>query len=150
VSSQGWPGGFGGESGNVVVGLVELCDGLRSNKLFGCDVEGVGVTLDRLKQPRRCVIELAPQCASRDRHLVAGKDLLQSLGRGGWGNHLRSDEGAPVAVADDLNVEVVGLPSAGEHRVQLLPGLSPSHQAVRGVGGDALSTVNGGGVTESG
>ena len=30
-----------------------------------------------------------------------------------------------VAVADDLEVEVVGAPAAGEHRVQLLPGLLP-------------------------
>jgi hypothetical protein len=46
VGSQGWPGGFGGESGDVLVGLVELCDGLGSDKLFGCDVEAVGVALD--------------------------------------------------------------------------------------------------------
>ena len=30
-----------------------------------------------------------------------------------------------VAVADDLEVEVVGVPAAGEHGVQLLPGLLP-------------------------
>jgi hypothetical protein len=41
VGSQGWPGGFGGESGDVVVGLVELCDGLGPDDLFGCDVEAV-------------------------------------------------------------------------------------------------------------
>jgi hypothetical protein len=28
VGSEGWPGGFGGEAGDVLVGLVELCDGL--------------------------------------------------------------------------------------------------------------------------
>jgi hypothetical protein len=32
VAPQGWPGGFGGESGDVVVGLVELCDGLGSEE----------------------------------------------------------------------------------------------------------------------
>jgi hypothetical protein len=31
-----------------------------------------------------------------------------------------SNEGVRVAVADDLQVEVVGDPSAGEHRVELL------------------------------
>ena len=55
-----------------------------------------------------------------------------------------------VAVADDLEVEVVGVPAAGEHRVQLLPGLLPGDQAVHGVGGDALGGVDGGGVAESG
>ena len=30
-----------------------------------------------------------------------------------------------VAVADHLEVEVVGVPAAGEHRVQLLAGLLP-------------------------
>ena len=55
-----------------------------------------------------------------------------------------------VAVADDLEVEVVGVPAAGEHGVQLLPGLLPGHQAVHGVGGDALGGVDGGGVAESG
>ena len=55
-----------------------------------------------------------------------------------------------VAVADDLEVEVVGVPAAGEHGVQLLSGLQPGQQAVHGVGGDALGAVDGGGVTESG
>ena len=32
-----------------------------------------------------------------------------------------SDEGVVVAVADDLEVEVVGVPAAREHGVQLLP-----------------------------
>jgi hypothetical protein len=51
---RGGPGGFIGESGDVlvgVVGVVELCDGLWSEELFGCDVEAVGVALDRLEEP---------------------------------------------------------------------------------------------------
>jgi hypothetical protein len=59
AGSQGWPGRFGGESGEVLVGLVELCDGLGSDKLFGCDVEAVGVALDRPEEPGRWVVELA-------------------------------------------------------------------------------------------
>ena len=55
-----------------------------------------------------------------------------------------------VAVADHLEVEVVGVPAAGEHRVQLLPRLLPGQQAVHGVGGDALGAVDGGGVAEAG
>jgi hypothetical protein len=49
VGSQGWPSSLVGESWDVVVGLVELCNGLRSDELFGCHVEAVGVALDRLE-----------------------------------------------------------------------------------------------------
>jgi hypothetical protein len=38
VGSQGRPSRFSGKSGNVLVGFVELCDGLGSEELFGCDV----------------------------------------------------------------------------------------------------------------
>jgi hypothetical protein len=55
-----------------------------------------------------------------------------------------------VSVADHLEVEVVGVPAAAEHGVQLLSGFLPGQQTVRGVGGDALSGMDGGGVTESG
>src|SRR5688572_23489038 len=48
VGPQGRPGRFGGESGDVPVGLVELCDGLGPEELFGRHVEAVGVALDRL------------------------------------------------------------------------------------------------------
>ena len=81
VGSEGRPGGFGGESGDVLVGLVELCDGLGSDELFGCDVEAVGVALDRLEKPGRWVVQLAQQGAGRDGRFIAGEDLLQRLGR---------------------------------------------------------------------
>ena len=55
-----------------------------------------------------------------------------------------------VAVADDLEVEVVGVPAAGEHGVQLLPGLLPGEESVHGVGGDALRRMDGGGIAETG
>jgi hypothetical protein len=76
VGSQGWPGRFGGESGEVLVGLVELCDGLRSDELFGCDVEAVGVALDRLRKPGLWVVELAQQGAGGEGRFIAGEDLL--------------------------------------------------------------------------
>ena len=66
------------------------------------------------------------------------------------GDGLGSDEAVRVAVADDLEVEVVGVPAAGEHGVQLLPRLLPGQQAVHGVGGDALGGVDGGGIAETG
>ena len=55
-----------------------------------------------------------------------------------------------VAVAYDLQVEMVGSAPAGEHRVQLLPGLLSGGEAVHGVGGDTLGGVDGGGVAETG
>ena len=76
--------------------------------------------------------------------------LLQDLGRGARCDGVGSDQGVGVAVADDLQVEVVGGPSSGEHGVQLLAGLLPGEQAVHGVGGDALGGVDGGGVAETG
>jgi hypothetical protein len=82
VGSQGRPGRFGGESGNVVVGLVERCDGLGSDELFGSDVEAVGVALDRLEKPGRWVAQLAQHGAGGERRFIAGEDLLQRLGRG--------------------------------------------------------------------
>jgi hypothetical protein len=81
VGSQGWPGGFGGESGDVAVGLVELCDGLGSDKLFGRDVGAVGVALHRLEKPGRRVVELTQHGAGRGRSFIAGNDLLQRLSR---------------------------------------------------------------------
>ncbi|MFZ1117830.1 MAG: hypothetical protein WAN44_18605, partial [Propionibacteriaceae bacterium] len=55
-----------------------------------------------------------------------------------------------VAVADDLEVEVVGVPAAGEHGVQLLSGFLPRDLTVHGVGGDALGGMDGAGVAETG
>jgi hypothetical protein len=51
-----------------------------------------------------------------------------------------------IAVADDLQVKVVGGPTAGEHCVQLLSGLLPGREAVNGVSGDALGGMDGGGI----
>src|SRR4029453_7625910 len=79
VGSEGGPGGFSGESVNVLVGLVELCDGLGSDELFGRDVEAVGVALDRLEKLSRWVVQLAQHSAGRDRRFIAGEDLLQRL-----------------------------------------------------------------------
>jgi hypothetical protein len=59
VGPQGRPSRFVGESGEVLVGLVELGHDLGSQELFGCDVEAVGVALDRLGKPGRWVADLA-------------------------------------------------------------------------------------------
>src|SRR5215211_5381238 len=62
--------------------------------------------------------------------------------------HLGSDDAVRIAVSDDLQVQVVGVPAPGQHRVQLLPRLPSGDQAVHSVRGDALGGVHGGGVTE--
>src|SRR4029450_10200069 len=72
AGSQGWPGGFSGESGDVLVGLVELCNGLGSDELFGCDMETVGVAPDRLEESGRWVVEFAQQGVGGDRRFIAG------------------------------------------------------------------------------
>jgi hypothetical protein len=82
--------------------------------------------------------------------VVAGEDLFEQLGRGAGCDGVGSNEGVRVAVADDLQVQVIRGLSAGEHRVQLLPGLLSCGQAMHGVGGDALGAVDGGGVAKAG
>ena len=65
------------------------------------------------------------------------------------GRRVGPDEGVRVAVADELQVDVIAQPSPGAHGVQLLPRLGTGQQAVHGVGGDPLCGVNRGGITES-
>src|SRR4029453_15048606 len=80
VCPQGRPGGFSGESREVQIGMVKLRHGLGSDELFGCDVEAVGVALNRLEEPGRWIVELAQHGAGGDGRLIAGDDLLQRLG----------------------------------------------------------------------
>jgi hypothetical protein len=81
VCPQGRPSRLVGEPGDEPVDSVELRHGLGSEKLFGCDVEAVGVALDRPEKPGRWVVELAQQGAGGDGRFIAGDDLLQRLGR---------------------------------------------------------------------
>ncbi len=82
VGPQGGPGRFSGESGDLLVGLVEPCDSLGSDKLLGCDVEAVGIALNSLEKPGRWIVELPQHGAGGDRRFIAGNRLLQRLGRG--------------------------------------------------------------------
>jgi hypothetical protein len=58
VSSQGWPGGFVGEAGYVLVDVVKFGEGSWSDKLFRGDVEAVGVALHSVEEAGGWVIEL--------------------------------------------------------------------------------------------
>ena len=121
MCSEGRPRRLAGEVGDDVVGLaVECSNDLGADGLLGRDVEPVGVTLDGVEQSGSRVGEFPQQCCSGGGGVVAVEDLLQGLGRGAGCDCFGSDEGVRVAVADDLQVEVVGGPSSGEHRVQLL------------------------------
>ena len=55
-----------------------------------------------------------------------------------------------IAVADDLQVDVISGPAAGEHGVQLLAGLLPRGEAVHRVSRHALGGMDGAGVAETG
>ncbi len=65
-------------------------------------------------------------------------------------DRLGADDAVGVAVADDLEVDVVGVPAAGEHRVQLLAAFGAGRQPVHGVHRHALGGVHGGRVPEFG
>jgi hypothetical protein len=49
--------------------------GVGSEGLFGCDVETVGVALDRLEKPGRWIVELPQHGAGGERRFIAGEDL---------------------------------------------------------------------------
>ena len=55
-----------------------------------------------------------------------------------------------VAVPHDLQVEVVRDPAAGQHGVELLPGLLTGGEAVHGVDRESLRGMHGGGVAKLG
>ena len=50
MGAEGWPGGFVGEAGDVVINAIEVGDRLGSDELFGGAVEAVGVALDRVEE----------------------------------------------------------------------------------------------------
>ena len=67
-----------------------------------------------------------------------------------WVDRVGPDDAVRVAVPDGLQVEVVRGPAAGQHGVELLPGLLTGGEAVHGVDGESLRGVHGGGVAELG
>ena len=151
VCSEGRPRRLAAEFGHDLVGSgVKHVNDQGSEELLGRDMESVGVTPDGITQPGSRVAEFSQQCCGRGRGLVAGEDLLQGLGRCAGCDGFGANECVQVAVADDLQVEVVGRSSAGEHGVQLLAGFLTSSESVHGVGGDALGSVDGGGIAEAG
>src|SRR5687767_2822708 len=64
--------------------------------------EAIGVALHSVEEAGGWVVELPKLAAGGDGCVIARQDLLESLGRGGRGDGLGSDEAVGVAVADDL------------------------------------------------
>jgi hypothetical protein len=81
VGSEGGPGRFAGEAGDVAINRVEVGNNLRSEEVFGGGVAAVGVALDSVEQPGGRVAEFTQGRRGGGRRVVAGQDLLQGLGR---------------------------------------------------------------------
>ena len=81
-------------------------------------MEAVGVALHRITEPDGRVTELSQQRGGRGGGVVSSEDSLQRLGGRAGCDRVGLDERMGVAVADDdLQVEMVGVPAAGEHGV---------------------------------
>ena len=80
---------------------------------------------------------------------VAGQNLLKQLGSGPGVQAVGPRHVMRVSVPDDRNVDMVGGTAAGQHGVQLLPGLFTGHHAMHGVGRNTLRGVHSRGVTQS-
>lgn len=138
-----------GKSGDELVGcLFEALDEVGACGLFGGVAEGVAVAGDGLREQVGRVREGAGGGGGGGVVLVAGEDAPQEVGGGRRDDRLGPHEGVGVAVADDFEVDMVGVPAAGQHRVQLLAGLGAGSDAVQDVGGDALGAVDGARVAE--
>jgi len=162
VGAQGGPGGLIGQPGgqcldggvqrvdHVDRGAVDAGRGLVAQQVLGCDVEAVEVALGGLAEPGGRVGLLADQAGRGALCVVAGQHRLEDVGGGERPDQGRVDHRVRVAVADDLEVDVVGVRAAGHHRVELLARLGAGGQAVHAVGGDALGGVHGARVAELG
>ena len=149
MGAEGGPGRLVDQAGHNLFGRdVQRLDDFPSGQVFGGHLEGVDVAAGGVCEPDGRVMLLALQGGGGPGRVVAGQDLLEHLGRGGRMDRLGPDQAVRVAVPDDLQVEVVGDPAPGQHRVQLLPGLRAGDQSVHGVGGDPLRGVHGGGVAQ--
>ena len=132
----------------AVGGLLEAGDRGGAEVGLGGQVQGVDVPGGRRAEPGRGCGEVAGEGGGGAGRVVPGEDVLEEVGGGGRVGVLGADDLVGVAVADDLQVDVVGERAAGEHRVELLSGLGPGGEAVHGVHGHALGGVDGGGVPE--
>ena len=143
-----WPGRIFGDAGDGGVGAgLDPGEALRSEDGFGSDAERVEVFGARLAQQRDRVAFLAAGAGGRDGGVVALDHVGQHLDRGRWADGVCVHD-VVVAADADVEVEVVGVPAAGERDVEQLPGFAAGQDGVAGVDGLALGGVDGAGVAE--
>ena len=121
VCSERRPRRLAGEFGDDLVGLaVERLNDLGANQLLGRHMEPFGVALNGLES--RAAGSLSPRSSVVAEVGVSSRARIccSSLGRGAGCDGFGSNDGVRVALADDLQVKMVGRSSAGKHRVQLL------------------------------
>ena len=149
VAAQGRPRRLPGQPVEQTLGApVEVGNHLWSGEVFGGEVEGVEVAGGRRRRAGR------PGPAARAAawwRIAVWRRGPGSARAARWrseGGDCRAGSRVRVSVADHRKVDVVGGAAAGQHGVELLPGLLTGHDAMHGVGGDTLRGVHGGGVTE--
>ena len=124
VAAQRGPRRFVGQAGGDLLGRgVEAFDELGAGEVVGGDVQGVVVAGGGLAEPQGGIVLIGLLGGGGAGGTVAGQDRFKAVGRGSRVDEFGPDHAVRVAVADDLQVEVVGVPAAGRHRVQLLPRL---------------------------
>ena len=116
--------------------------------LFGAEGDGVEVAGGGVAQLGHGAGVFAQGGGGRDGRGVAGQDLGELVERGRGDQGLGADHAVRVAVGADREVEVVGVAAAGGGHVELGAVLLAGEDGVRGVDGDALGAVDGGGVAE--
>jgi hypothetical protein len=95
------------QTGHHLLGRhVQRRDDFPSGQVFGGDMEGVDVACGGVCEPGGRFPLVALQGGGGPRCAVAGQDLLEQLGGGGWMDRFGPDEAVRVAVSDDLQVEM--------------------------------------------
>ena len=127
---------------------VESGGELRAGMIGGGGLKRVDVAGGSIAEPNGRVVQVPGATGGRRRSAVASQDRFESVDRGLGMDQFGTDGSVGIAVTDRHQIEMVGLPAAGRHRVQLLSGLVARDESVHDVGGDALGGVDGGGVAE--
>src|SRR5690606_14985059 len=123
---------------SVETGQVRLAE-----LVFGGVEEGVAVAGDGLAEEHGGVgVDGGGGCGGAG-VVGAGKDRVEDVGGGARVGGLGADDGVAVGVTDDVEVEVVAVPSSGGCGVEQLPRLAPGQEGVAAGGGDTLGGVDG-------
>ena len=149
VRAQSRPGVRASQVGDDPVGSQVETGHLRgSEPRLRSDIEGVHVPVHLVDQLEGRVAGIPCGGGRRARGVVAAQDLFEDVGGGGRVGVVGSDHVVLVAIANDLEIEMVGAASPGERRVGQLPRLGAGQQRVTGVCSDPLGGVDRAGVAE--